>query len=179
MKEVLKAIQYKNLDEAQRILAESIDGATPIFDDAGEEPQGLLSVIPQDRLPENEFLRLLDAKTGVLVEVEKISYSGYGPPAEEHDYMGFVSEKVAYVLKGFCLPVEIENCPQGAIDIHHLEAMVMDRAHPLNRAHLAKDLQLPSEWDFDSLFGLIAQGQCTAEEIDRLIHEGGPPRRGS
>jgi len=83
MKEVLKAIQYKNLDEAQRILAESIDGATPIFDDAGEEPQGLLSIIPQDRLPENEFIRLLDANKGVLVEVEKISYSGYGPPAEE------------------------------------------------------------------------------------------------
>ncbi len=172
MKEVLKAIQYKNLDEAQRILAESMDGTIQIFDDAGEEPQGLLSIIPQDRLPENEFSRLLDAKKGVLVEVEKISYSGYGPPAEEHDYMGFVSENVAYILKGFCLPVEIENCPQGARDIHHLEAMVMDREHPLNRAHLAKDLQLPSEWNFDSLFALIAQGQCTAEEIDRLIHEG-------
>ncbi len=172
MKEVLKAIQYKNLDEAQRILAESMDGTIQIFDDAGEEPQGLLSIIPQDRLPENEFFRLLDAKKGVLVEVEKISYSGYGPPAEEHDYMGFVSENVAYILKGFCLPVEIENCPQGARDIHHLEAMVMDREHPLNRAHLTNTLQLPSEWDFDSLFALIAQGQCTAEEIARLIHEG-------
>ncbi len=172
MKEVLKAIQYKNLEEARKILAECMDGTIQIFDDAGEEPQGLLSVIPQDRLPENEFSRLLDAKKGVLVEVEKISYSGYGPPAEENDYMGFVSENVAYVLKGFCLPVEIQNCPQGARDIHHLEAMVMDREHPLNRAHLAKDLQLPSEWNFDNLFALIAQGQCTAEEIDRLIHEG-------
>jgi len=172
MKEVLKAIQYKNLDEAQRILAESTDGATQIFDDAGEEPQGLLSVIPQDRLPENEFLRLLDAKKGTLVEVEKVSYSGFGPPAEEQNYMGFVSETVAYVLKGCCLPVEIENCPQGARDIHHLEAMVMDRDHPLDRAHLAKHLQLPSAWDFNSLFALIAEGQCTAEEIDRLIHEG-------
>lgn len=172
MKEVLKAIQYKNLDEAQRILAESMDGTIQILDDAGEEPQGLLSIIPQDRLPENEFYRLLDAKKGILVEVEKISYSGYGPPAEENDYMGFVSENVAYVLKGFCLPVEIRNCPQGARDIHHLEAMVMDREHPLDRAHLATNLQLPSEWDFDSLFDLIAQGQCTAEEIDRLIHEG-------
>ncbi len=172
MKEVLKAIQYKNLDEAQRILAESIDGTIQIFDDAGEEPQGLLSVIPQDRLPESEFYRLLDTKKGILVEVERISYSGYGPPAEEHDYMGFVSENVVYVLKGFRLPVEIRNCPQGASDIHHLEAMVMDREHPLNRAHLTKTLQLPSEWDFDSLFGLIAQGQYTAEEIDRLIHEG-------
>ena len=172
MKEVLKAFQYKNLDEAQRILAESMDGTIQIFNDAGAEPQGLMSVIPQDRLPENEFYRLLDTKKGILVEVEKISYSGYGPPAEEHDYMGFVSENVAYVLKGFRLPVEIRNCPQGASDIHHLEAMVMDREHPLNRAHLTKTLRLPSEWDFDSLFGLIAQGQCTAEEIDRLIHEG-------
>ncbi len=171
MKEVLKAIQYKNLDEAQEILAESMDGTIQIFDDAGEEPQGLLSVIPQDRLPESEFYRLLDTKKGVLVEVEKISYSGYGPPAEEHDYMGFVSENVAYVLKGFCLPVEIENCPLGARDIHHLEAMVMDREHPLDRAQLAQRFELSSEWDFDSLFDLIAQGQCTAEEIDRLIHD--------
>jgi hypothetical protein len=171
MKEVLKAIQYKNLDEAQRVLTETMDKSTQIFDDAGEEPQGLLSVIPQDRLPENEFHRLLDAKKGILVEVEKIAYSGYGPPAEEHDYMGFVSENVAYVLKGFCLPVKIENCPQGARDIHHLEAMVIDREHPLDRAHLAKHLDLPSEWDFDNLFALIAEGQCTAEEIDRLIHD--------
>lgn len=172
MKEVLKAIKYKNIDEAQRILAESMDGEIQIFDDAGEEPQGLLSIIPQDRLPENEFCRLLDTKIGTLIEVEKVSYSGYGPPAEVQDYMGFVSEKVAYVLKGCCLPVEIESCPQGATDIHHLEAMVLDREHPLDHAHLAKHLQLPSEWDFDSLFALIAQGQCTAEEIDRLIHEG-------
>jgi hypothetical protein len=50
--------------------------------------------------------------------------------------------------------------------------MVMDREHPLNRAHLAEHLQLPSAWDFDNLFDLITQGQCTAEEIDRLIHEG-------
>ena len=71
MKEVLKAIQYKNLDEAQRILAESMDGTTQIFDDAGTEPQGLLSIIPQDRLPESEFYRLLDTKKGILVEVEK------------------------------------------------------------------------------------------------------------
>ena len=170
MKEVLKAIQYKNLDEAQRILDECMDGATQIFDDAGEEPQGLLSVIPQDRLSESEFHRLLDAKKGTLVEVEKISYSGYGPPAEEHDYMGFVSENVAYVLQGFCFPVQIESCPQGARDIHHLEAMVLDGEHPLNRAHLAKTLKLPSEWDFDTLFDLITQGQCTAEEIDGLIH---------
>ncbi len=172
MKEVLKAIQYKNLDEAQKILDKSMDKAAQIFDDAGEEPQGLLSIIPQDRLSEDEFQHLLDAKKGTLVEVEKISYSGYGPPAEEHDYMGFVSENVAYVLKGFCLPVAIESCPQGARDIHHLEAMILDREHPLNRAHLAKSLQLPSEWDFDTLFDLLTQGQCTAEEIDRLIHEG-------
>ena len=85
--------------------------------------------------------------------------------------MGFVSENVAYVLQGFRLPVEIRNCPQGASDIHHLEAMIMDREHPLDRAHLTKTLQLPAEWDFDNLFELIAQGQCTAEEIDQLIHE--------
>ena len=172
MKEVLKAIQYKNLDEAQKILDKSMDKAAQIFDDAGEEPQGLLSVIPQDRLPENEFYRLLDTHIGTLVEVEKVSYSGYGPPAEEQDYMGFVREKVAYVLKGCRLPIEIESCPQGARDIHHLEALIMDGEHPLNRAHLAKSLQLPSEWDFDTLFDLLTQGQCTAEEIDRLIHEG-------
>ncbi len=50
MKEVLKAIQYKNLDEAQRILAESMDGTIQIFDDAGEEFHFLLSVIPHDLL---------------------------------------------------------------------------------------------------------------------------------
>lgn len=172
MKEGLKAIQYKNLDEAKRILAESMDESTRIFDDAGEEPQGLLSVVPEDRLPENAFYQLLDAKKGILVEVEKIPYSGYGPPAEEHDYMGFVSENVACVLKGFHLPIEIENCPQGARDIHHLEAMVLDREHRINRAQLAKRFELPSEWDFDNLFELIAQRQCTAEEIDQLIHEG-------
>ncbi len=86
--------------------------------------------------------------------------------------MGFVNENVAYVLKGCHLPIEIENCPQGARDIHHLEAMIMDRQHPLQRAHLAKKLELPSGWDFDFLFEQIAQGRCTGEEIDQIIHEG-------
>ncbi len=171
MKEVLKAIQYKNLDEARRILKEILDDASQVLDDAGDEPQGLLSVVPLDRLLEEQFHRLLERKKGVLVEVEKITYTGYGPPAEEQDYMGFVNENVAYVLKGCHLPVEIENCPQGAKDIHHLEAMVMDRQHPINRAHMAKKLELPSGWDFDVLFEWIAQGRCTAEEIDRIIHE--------
>ncbi len=171
MKEVLKAIQYKNLDEARRILEEILDDASQVLDDAGDEPQGLLSVVPLDRLLEEQFHRLLERKKGVLVEVEKITYTGYGPPAEEQDYMGFVNENVAYVLKGCHLPVEIENCPQGAKDIHHLEAMVMDRQHPINRAHMAKKLELPSGWDFDVLFEWIAQGRCTGEEIDRIIHE--------
>jgi len=171
MKEVLKAIQYKNLDEAQRILEEILDDASHVLDDAGEEPQGLLSVVPLDRVLEKQFYRLLERKKGVLVEVEKIPYSGYGPPAEEQDYMGFVNENVAYVLKGCHWPVEIKNCPQGAKDIHQLEAMIMDRQHPINRAHLAEKLELTSGWDFDVLFERIAQGRCTGEEIDQIIHE--------
>ena len=172
MKELLKAIQYKTLDEAQRVLEEILDDPSHVFDDAGEEPQGLLSIVPLDRVLEKQFYRLLERKKGILIEVDKIPYSGYGPPAEEQDYMGFVNENVAYVLKGCHLPIEIENCPQGARDIHHLEAMIMDRQHPLQRAHLAKKLELPSGWDFDFLFEQIAQGRCTGEEIDRIIHEG-------
>ena len=172
MKEALKAIQYKNLDEAQRVLEEILDDASQVFDDAGEEPQGLLSVVPLDRVLEKQFYSLLERKKGLLIEVEKIPYSGYGPPAEEQDYMGFVNENVAYVLKGCHLPIEIENCPQGARDIHHLEAMILDHQHPLQRAHLAKKLELPSGWDFDVLFEQIAQGRCSGEEIDRIIHEG-------
>lgn len=172
MKELLKAIQYKTLDEAQRVLEEILDDPSHVFDDAGEEPQGLLSIVPLDRVLEKQFYLLLERKKGILIEVEKIPYSGYGPPAEEQDYMGFVNENVAYVLKGCHLPIEIENCPQGARDIHHLEAMIMDRQHPLQRAHLAKKLELPSGWDFDFLFEQIAQGRCTGEAIDRIIHEG-------
>lgn len=172
MKEVLRAIQYKNLDEAQRILEEVMDEAAQVFDDAGEEPQGLLSVLPLDRIPESQFYSLLEMKKGILVEVEKIPYSGYGPPAQEPDYMGFVSEHVAYVLRGRHLPVEIENCPRGAQDLHHLEAMIMDRQHPINRQRLTEKLQLPPDWDFDHLFQWISQGRGTAEEIDRIIHEG-------
>lgn len=115
---------------------------------------------------------MFDLKTGTLVEVERIPYSGFGPPAEESTYMGFVHEEVAYVLKGCRIPIEIEHCPQGARDIHHLEALVLDRAHPLNREDLSRRLQLPRDWDFEDLFELIAEGRYTGEQIDRLIHQG-------
>lgn len=167
---LVKAIRYKNIDEAQRILAEVIDEPSGVFDDDGQEPQGLLTVVSEDRIQEEKFYRLVDARKGILVEVEKIAYAGYGPPAEEEHYMGFVSQNIAYVLKGCHLPVEIENCPQGARDIHHLEAMVVDQQHPINTGQLAKKLELPPDWDFGHLFGLILRGQSTAEEIDRLIH---------
>ncbi|MDA2928539.1 hypothetical protein MYX84_01110 [Acidobacteria bacterium AH-259-O06] len=172
MKKVLKAIRYKNLDEAQRVLKEMDDAERDVLDDGGEEPQGLLAIVPEDRLPEEKFNRLFDTKKGTLVQVEKIPYPGYGPPAEERDYMGFVSENVAYVLKGCRLPVEIDNCPQGAKDIHHLEAMVMDHQHPINRDQLARKLELPPGWNFEDLFTLILEGRYTAEEIDRFIHQG-------
>ena len=84
--------------------------------------------------------------------------------------MGFISRKTAYVLKGCYLPIEIKKCPQGAQDIHHLEAMILDREHPIDPEQLAKRLKLPSNWDFDHLFELILKGDSTAEEIDQLIH---------
>ena len=168
---VIKAIRYRNLDEARRLLKEAACPIDP-FDDGGSEPQGLLAVTPEDRLPEENFFRLFGAKKGILVEVEKIFYSGYGPPAEEEDYMGFVTEKVAYVLKGCRLPVEIDNCPQGAHDLYHLEALVMDQKHPLNRQDLQKRLQLKPDWDFQEILELIVEGKYTAREIDRLIHQG-------
>jgi hypothetical protein len=172
MGEILKAIKYQTLDHALRALSEIMNSPSAFFDDAGEEPQGLLAVVPADRLPEEMFYRLFDVKNGILVEVEKIHYSGYGPPAEEEDYMGYASEKVAYVLIGCRFPIEIANCPQGATDIHHLETMVMDHHHPINREYLTDKLGLPPNWDFENLFDLIVQGQYTAEEIDRLIHRG-------
>ncbi len=170
MDQILKAIRYRNLDEARKILGDVGIGEAEILDDGGMEPAGLLSVVSEDRLGEEEFLRLVGAGVGTLVEVEKISYSGYGPPAEEADYMGFVSEETAYVLAGRRLPVEIENCPAGARDLHHLEAMVLDRLHPLDREALAGQLGLSKAWDFEELFELIASGETTAGEIDRLIH---------
>lgn len=172
--ELLKAIKYKNLDEARTVLEQVLGSSneTKIFDDDGDEPQGLLSVIPEDRLTEEQFNKLFGIKKGVLIEVERISYSGYGPPAEEQDYMGFISEECAYVVKGCRLEIEITGCPDRARDIHHLEAMVMDSEHPLNRSDLAERLNLRPNWDFEDLFDLILQGRISAEEIDRLIHQG-------
>ena len=167
---LIKAIRYKNIDEAEEALSTVMEGAFRLFDDDGEDPQGLLTVVPDDEIEEKLFYRLVDARNGILLEVEKIAYSGYGPPAEEEDYMGFISRKIAYVLKGCCLPIEIKKCPQGAQDIHHLEAMILDREHPIDPEQLAKRLELPSNWDFDHLFELILQGNSTAEEIDQLIH---------
>jgi len=170
----LKAIQYRNLDEARTVLEATL-GLAPeddIFDDGGEEPQGLLSVIPEDLLSEETFCRLFESKRGILIEVERIEYSGFGPPADERNYMGFVTKQCAYVVKGCHYPIEIEDCPFDARDIHHLEALVMDGVHPLNSEDLAERLSLPLDWDFDLLFDLIADGHVTAREIDQLIHRG-------
>lgn len=173
MGEVLKAIRYRNLNEAKSALREVLpEAAVRILEDDGAEPQGLLSVIPADRLQDEEFHRLFDLKKGVLVEVEKVDYSGYGPPAEEDLYMGFAAEGSAYVLAGCALPISIENCPFLARDIHQLDALVLDRKHPINREDLADKLELPPDWTFDDLFALIVEGRFTAQEIDRLIHRG-------
>ncbi len=169
----MKAVRYTSLDEARRALQNALRSreAPDIFDDRGEEPQGLLSVIPQDRLPEEDFVRLFSLDRGTLVEVERIPYSGYGPPAEEDDYMGFASMRSAYVLAGCRFSIEIEDCPLGAVDIHHLEAMILDGEHPLNRESLARRLGLSEGWSFETLFDAIAAVQLTAEEVDRAIHE--------
>jgi hypothetical protein len=174
MPELMKAIQYRNLDEARSVLRATVDTlvATDIFDDDGVEPQGLLSIIPEDLLSEEEFNKLFDTRKGTLIKVERIEYSGFGPPSQEENYMGFVSKESAYVVKGCHYPIEIESCPYQARDIHHLEALVMDSIHPLNSENLAKRLKLGRDWDFDQLFELIAAGEITAEEIDRLIHLG-------
>jgi hypothetical protein len=166
----IKAIRYKNIDEAEAALAEVMDEPPRLFDDDGEEPSGLLTVVSEDEIGEDLFYRLVDGRKGILLEVERIAYSGYGPPAEEEDYMGFINQNIAYVLKGCHLPVEITNCPQGARDIHHLEAMIMGNEHPIDSEQLAKRLELPPNWDFDHLFELILQGHSTAEDIDQLIH---------
>jgi len=169
----IPAVKFQNLDEARATLRE-LSGNSELdpFNDAGAEPEGLLAVIPEDRVDEELFYRLFEQKKGVSVRVEKIPYSGYGPPAEEASYMGFVSENVAYVLEGCQLPIEISNCPNGAKDIHHLEALVMDHEHPLNREDLAEKLGLARDWDFEDLFELIAARDLTAQEVDRLIHQG-------
>ncbi len=168
----LSAVRYRNLDEAKEVLARAWgQDPAPVFDDGGEEPQGLLAVIPEDRVPEEVFVRLFEEKKGTGVQVEKIEYSGYGPPAQEPDYMGFVSQNTAYVLEGCRVPIEIRSCPVGAVDIHHLEAMVIDGEHPLERDILASKLGLPRDWDFELLFDLLSQGSTTAEEIDLAIHQ--------
>ncbi len=171
---MLQAIKYRNLKEAREALTEAMDNPAlrDIFDDGGEDPQGLLTVIPEDRLPEEIFYRLFGTKKGIMVNVELIPYSGFGPPAEEEDYMGFISEECAYVLEGGHYPIEIVSCPLGARDIHHLEAMVRDNEHPLNREYVEKKLKLPPDWDFDDLFELIVEGNYSGEELDRLIHQG-------
>jgi hypothetical protein len=174
MNQILKSIQYRNLDEARKVIREtlSISPENDIFDDGGEEPQGLLSVVPEDLLSEGDFYRLFGTKKGTLIQVEKIPYSGFGPPAEDENYMGFVTKEVAYVVTGSRYPIEIESCPHNARDFHHLEALVMDAIHPINADDLAERLELPIGWDFDHLFDLIVEGQITGEEIDRLIHLG-------
>ncbi len=169
---VINAVKYRNLDEARAVLARVAGPeATGIFDDNGEEPQGLLAVIPEDRVPDEIFVKLFNEKTGASVRVERIEYSGYGPPADETDYMGFATQRTAYVLEGCRLPIEITSCPLGAVDIHHLEAMVLDGMHPLERDILAKKLALPPDWDFEVLFDMLARGAATADEIDQLIHK--------
>jgi hypothetical protein len=169
----IPAIKFRNLDEARAVLRElSGNSALDPFDDDGAEPEGLLAVLPEDRVDEELFYRLFEQKKGISVRVEKIRYSGYGPPAEEASYMGFASENIAYVLEGCRLPIEISNCPNGAKDIHHLEALVMDHEHPLNRDDLAEKLSLAKDWDFEDLFDLIAARNLTAQEVDRLIHQG-------
>ncbi len=174
---LLKAVRYRSLDEARAVLLEALGRVPPIFDDAGDEPQGLLSVVPEDRLSEEEFIRLFNVEKGVLVEVEKIAYRGLGPPAEEDDYMGYLSEQVAYVLRGRRLPIEITSCPFGARDFHELDFLVWEGKHPVDREDLARRLSLPEDWDFDDLFEMIAEGHCDAEEIDRAIHAGLQPGR--
>lgn len=170
----VKAIQFRNIDEAKQVFRQVMSSTKieMVFDDGEDEPQGLLSIIPEDRVTEEEFYALFDQNKGVLIEVEKIVYSGFGPPADPQDYMGFAREHCAYVVKGQRYPVEIYNCPQNAMDIHHLEALILDQQHPLNREHLREKLDLEDEWTFDDLFELIASGLITGEEIDRLIHQG-------
>lgn len=174
MKRKVKAIRYRSIDEAKRVLAEHWDAsaASSVFDDAGQEPQGLLAALPEDRIPEEVFYRLFEGKVGVLVELERIAYSGYGPPSEEEDYMGFVAEQVAYVLQGCRFRIEIRSCPQGAKDIHHLEALVDSGLHPIDRDDLARKLGLSRDWDFEDLFQLVSAREYSGEELDRLIHRG-------
>lgn len=165
-------MRFVNLDEARQVLTNHCGYDGPdIFDDTGKEPQGLLAVVTADRVPELTFYRLFDAGKGSVVDIQIIAYSGHGPPAEEQDYMGFVSEEKAYVLEGRHLPIEIPSCPLGARDIYHLEAMSLDGEHPVDRELLEKRLKLAPGWDFEDLFDLIATGQLTGRRVDELLHE--------
>ena len=172
MAQIVKAVQYRNIDEARRILEQVIEPAPDLFDDGGEEPTGLLSIIPEDRIGEEAFVRLFDIGKGVLVEVERVHYSGLGPPADERDYMGYAHEQVAYVLKGRRLPIEIEGCSFGAVDFHHLDLLVIDGGHPIDSDQVANHFGFGPDWTFDNLFALIEDGTVTAQEIDRIIHRG-------
>jgi hypothetical protein len=173
MSQILKAIRYRNLDEARKALQDAgVQLSDDPFTDGNKEPDGLLSVVPEDLIPEEAFYQLFSLKKGVLVRVEKIDYSGFGPPAEEDEYMGFSSRGFVYVLEGCRLAIEIEDCPHGARDIHQLEAQVMDHEHPLNRTYVAEKLGLPLSWSFEDLFALIGEGSRTATEIDQIIHRG-------
>jgi hypothetical protein len=170
MTELLKAVKFRNLDEAKQVLGQLVSPAPDIFDDGGEEPEGLLSIIPEDRIGEEDFLKLFDLGKGVLVEVERIHYSGLGPPADERDYMGFAHERLAYVLKGRRLPIEIEDCSFGAVDFHHLDLLVLDGDHPIDVDKVGTHFGLAPDWTFDDLFELIRDGAATAQEIDKVIH---------
>ena len=72
--------------------------------------------------------------------------------------MGVISEKTSYVLVGCHYPIEIENCSEGAIDIYHLEALVLDLEHSINRSYLTTKLSLPSNWDFNDILEVIIRG---------------------
>ncbi len=172
MRGIVNAIRYRNLDEARDALRTVRGGPPPRdpFDDDGAEPEGLLSVITEDLVGGEIFYKLLDAQRGTLLEVVRKPYSGFGPPAEEENYMGFPAREVCYVMLGTELAIEIEECPNGARDIHHLEALVMDGLHPLDRQDLAGRLELPVDWSFEDLFDQIASGSTTADQIDTLIH---------
>ena len=119
MPTTLQAIRYRNLDEASVVLEQQLGKQTNnILTDEDEEPNGLLSVVVEDQLSPELFYRLFDSDKGVLVQVERRKYSGFGPPAEAEHYMGYTSRQVCYVLEGYAWSIEIENCPLRAIDLH-------------------------------------------------------------
>jgi hypothetical protein len=85
--------------------------------------------------------------------------------------MGYTSRQVCYVLEGYAWSIEIENCPLRAIDLHHLEAMVMGGLHPLDREVVSRHFGLAEDWDFEELLELVAEGITTAQAIDKLLHQ--------